>query len=63
MVLPHGYGYCELARYLGSPHEGVLSRLENDPLANPTIDTLCRYAEAVGKAIVITLVDTSKENG
>src|SRR5499433_1907938 len=34
-----------------------LSRLENDPLANPTIDTLCRYAEAVGKEIVITLVD------
>ena len=40
-----------------------LSRLENDPLANPTIDTLCRYAEAVGKAIVITLVDSSNENG
>ena len=40
-----------------------LSRLENDPLANPTIDTLCRYAEAVGKEIVITLVDISKENG
>ena len=40
-----------------------LSRLENDPLANPTIGTLCRYAEAVGKDIVITLVDTSNENG
>ena len=40
-----------------------LSRLENDPLANPTIDTLCRYAEAVGKEIVITLVDASSENG
>jgi DNA-binding Xre family transcriptional regulator len=40
-----------------------LSRLENDPLANPTIDTLCRYAEAVGKEIVITLVDISNENG
>jgi len=26
-----------------------LSRLENDPLANPTIDTLYRYTEAVGK--------------
>jgi len=39
-----------------------LSRLENDPLANPTIDTLCRYAEAVGKEIVITLVDISNEN-
>ena len=40
-----------------------VSRLENDPLANPTIDTLCRYAEAVGKVIVITLVDIAKENG
>jgi len=38
-----------------------LSRLENDPLANPTLDTLCRYAEAVGKEIVITLVDKSHE--
>jgi hypothetical protein len=39
-----------------------LSRLENDSLANPTIDTLCRYAEAVGKEIVIALVDISNEN-
>src|SRR5215475_3165438 len=40
-----------------------LSRLENDPHPNPTVDTLCRYAEAVGKELVITLVDISKENG
>ena len=40
-----------------------LSRLENDPLPNPTIGTLCRYAEAVGKEIVITLVDKSNGNG
>jgi DNA-binding Xre family transcriptional regulator len=39
-----------------------LSRLENDPHPNPTIDTLCRYADAVGKEIVITLVDQSSEN-
>ena len=39
-----------------------LSRLENDPLANPTIDTLCRYTDAVGKEIVIRLVDISNEN-
>ena len=37
-----------------------LSRLENDPNSNPTIDTLCRYADAVGKEIAITLVDKSK---
>jgi DNA-binding XRE family transcriptional regulator len=34
-----------------------LSRLENDPNPNPTIDTLCRYADAVGKEITITLVE------
>lgn len=38
-----------------------LSRLENDPNPNPTIDTLCRYADAVGKKLVITLVE--KSNG
>jgi DNA-binding Xre family transcriptional regulator len=38
-----------------------LSRLENDPHPNPTLDTLCRYADAVGKDIVITLVDKSSE--
>ena len=40
-----------------------LSRLENDPHPNPTIDTRCRYADAVGKEIVIMLVDKSIENG
>src|SRR5437868_1104940 len=31
----------------------ALSRLENDPHPNPTIATLCRYAEALGKKIVV----------
>jgi DNA-binding Xre family transcriptional regulator len=39
-----------------------LSRLENDPHPNPTIDTLCRYADAVGKEIVIMLLEKSNEN-
>ncbi|MCZ6876099.1 MAG: helix-turn-helix transcriptional regulator [bacterium] len=39
-----------------------LSRLGNDPHPNPTIDTLCRYADAVGKGIVITLVEKSNAN-
>ena len=37
--------------------KGNLSRLENAEHPNPTIDTLTRYADAVGKEIVITLVD------
>jgi transcriptional regulator with XRE-family HTH domain len=40
-----------------------LSRLENAPHPNPTIDTLCRYADAVGKQVLIMLVDKSCENG
>jgi hypothetical protein len=34
-----------------------LSRLENAPHPNPTVDTLTRYATAVGKEIVITLIE------
>lgn len=34
-----------------------LSRLENAADPNPTFDTLTRYAEAVGKEIVITLAE------
>ena len=34
-----------------------LSRLENASDPNPTIDTLTRYADAVGKEILITLAD------
>ncbi len=40
--------------------KGNLSRLENAPNPNPTIDTLIRYADAVGKEIVITLLDFPK---
>jgi|HubBroStandDraft_6_1064221.scaffolds.fasta_scaffold203828_3 DNA-binding Xre family transcriptional regulator len=35
----------------------ALSRLENDPEANPTITTLARVAEALGKQILIQLVE------
>jgi DNA-binding phage protein len=35
----------------------ALSRLENDPNANPTVTTLTRYAEALGKKLVLQLAD------
>ena len=35
----------------------AVSRLENDDAANPTIETLSRYAEALGKELAITLTD------
>ena len=37
--------------------KGNLSRLENAPNPNPTIDTLIRYADAVGKELVIDLIN------
>ena len=37
----------------------AISRLENDESANPTIETLTRYAEALGKQLAITLTDSS----
>jgi DNA-binding phage protein len=36
-----------------------LSRLENEAEANPTIATLTRYAEALGKRLMIVLADNS----
>lgn len=44
----------ELERRTGIS-KSSLSRLENDPTANPTIETLIRIAEALGKQILITL--------
>jgi DNA-binding phage protein len=35
-----------------------LSRLENDPTPNPTLDTLLRYAEAVGVKMRVSLGET-----
>jgi len=41
---------------IGRPN---LSRLENDAEANPTVATLVRYAEALGKRLLIVLEDES----
>src|SRR5262249_41628968 len=35
----------------------ALSKLENGQRANPTVETLVRYAEAVGKRLVVSLSD------
>jgi transcriptional regulator with XRE-family HTH domain len=39
---------------IGRPN---LSRLENEAEANPTVTTLTRYAEALGKRLMIVLAD------
>ena len=35
----------------------AIAKLENGHRANPTLDTLARYAAAVGKRLVVTLSD------
>jgi hypothetical protein len=35
----------------------ALSKLETGQRPNPTVDTLVRYAEAVGKRLVVALAD------
>ena len=39
----------------------ALSKLETGQRANPTVETLVRYAEAVGKRLVVTLSDANIE--
>jgi transcriptional regulator with XRE-family HTH domain len=38
----------------------TLSRLENDAEANPTVDTLTKYAAAVGKKVLVVLADADE---
>jgi DNA-binding Xre family transcriptional regulator len=56
-----GLSLADIKAYTGI-EKSNLSRLENDPHPNPTIDTLCRYADAVGKEIAIMLLEKSNEN-
>ena len=37
----------------------MISRLENGQLGNPTLATVGRYAQALGKRVVVTLVDAA----
>ena len=39
----------------------ALSKLETGQRANPTVETLVRYAEAVGKRLVVSLADAQDE--
>jgi ribosome-binding protein aMBF1 (putative translation factor) len=39
----------------------ALSKLETGQRTNPTVETLVRYAEAVGKRLVVALADAQEE--
>ena len=42
---------------LSGMDRSALSKLETGQRANPTVETLVRYAEAVGKRLVVSLTD------
>lgn len=51
-----GISLAELEQRTGIAKSN-LSRLENATDANPTLETLTRYAEALGKELIITIAD------
>ena len=56
-----GLSLAEVGRRSGIGKSN-LSRLENDPDPNPTVDTLLRYAEALGRDIRISLADPPRSD-
>jgi DNA-binding Xre family transcriptional regulator len=54
-----GLSLSELTEITGMDRS-ALSKLETGQRANPTVDTLVRYAEAVGKRLVVSLADATR---
>jgi len=52
-----GLSLSDLTRLTGMDRS-ALSKLETGQRLNPTIETLVRYADAVGKRLVVTLANT-----
>lgn len=51
-----GLSLADITRRTGMDASAI-SKLENGQRPNPTVDTLVRYAEAVGKRVVLSLAD------
>ena len=51
-----GLSLSDLTQLTGMDRS-ALSKLETRQRANPTVETLVRYAEAVGKRLVVSLAD------
>jgi DNA-binding XRE family transcriptional regulator len=51
-----GLSLSDLTEFTGMDRS-ALSKLETGQRANPTVETLVRYAEAVGKRLVVSLAD------
>ena len=55
-----GLSLADLTELTGMDRS-ALSKLETGQRGNPTVDTLVRYAEAVGKRLVVSLADAQEE--
>jgi predicted transcriptional regulator len=55
-----GLSLADLTELTGMDRS-ALSKLETGQRANPTVETLVRYAEAVGKRLAVSLADARKE--
>jgi Helix-turn-helix. len=53
---------ADLSQLVGMDRS-ALSKLENGQRPNPTIETLVRYAQAVGKRLVVSLADSESSDG
>jgi DNA-binding XRE family transcriptional regulator len=51
-----GLSLADVMKLTGMDRSAI-SKLESGQRTNPTVDTLVRYAEAVGKRLVVTLAD------
>lgn len=51
-----GLSLADVQSQTGIPRSAI-SRLETDPDANPTLETITRYAEALRKDVQISLAD------
>jgi ribosome-binding protein aMBF1 (putative translation factor) len=54
-----GLSLADLTELTGMDRSAV-SKLETGQRANPTVETLVRYAEAVGKRLVVSLTDAQE---
>jgi ribosome-binding protein aMBF1 (putative translation factor) len=55
-----GLSLADLTELTGMDRS-ALSKLETGQRANPTVETLVRYAEAVGKRLLVSLADAPEE--
>lgn len=55
-----GLSLADLTELTGMDRS-ALSKLETGQRANPTVETLVRYAEAVGKRLIVSLADARDE--